>query len=271
MSSDPPLLAVRDLCGGYPAPRGWRLRDRTALVLDRVSFDLRAGTTLGLVGESGCGKTTLSRTLLRLQPAASGTVHFRGRDVLQCSRADLKCYRRDVQVVFQDPKSSLNPRMTIHQIVAEPLVVHGLGSRRERRARVAAALEEMGLPADSGGRYPHEFSGGQRQRIAIARALILQPRLVICDEAVSALDVAIQAQILDLLGTLQRERGLSYLFISHNLAVIRRISDELAVMHAGRIVEQGTVGQVFQNPRHPYTRSLLAAQPSLRPRPKRHA
>ena len=270
MTPDPPLLRVTDLCVHFPARHGLATAHGVLKAVDGVSFDLFPGRTLGLVGESGCGKTTLSRAILRLIPATSGRVEFEGRDVFGLQRRELRSLRRRMQIIFQDPVGSLNPRLRIETIVGEALEVHGMlegGRRSARRAalrdHVAVLLRRVGLSPDDLDRYPHEFSGGQRQRIGIARALALQPRLIICDEPVSALDVSIQAQILNLLAGLQDELGLSYLFIAHNLAVVRHICDEVAVMYAGRIVEQAPTEELFQNPRHPYTQALLAAAPRL--------
>ncbi|MEW6198207.1 MAG: ATP-binding cassette domain-containing protein [Planctomycetota bacterium] len=239
-------------------------RPRVFRAVDDVSLEIARGETLALVGESGSGKSTLARAVLRLIPATAGRVVFDGTNVLTAAARQLRDLRRRMQIVFQDPAGSLNPRLRVEQIVGEALTVHGLArSRTERRRRVAALLERVGLrPADME-RYPHEFSGGQRQRIGIARALALEPRLVICDEPVSALDVSVQAQILNLLLDLQWERGLSYLFIAHDLAVVRHISDRVAVMQSGRLVEQAPVAELFDHPRHPYTRALLAAVPEI--------
>jgi len=258
------LLSVRNLSTHFRIRRAWWGGGREVRrAVDGVSFDLLPGRTLGLVGESGCGKTTLGRSILRLIPATAGEVLYEGRNILTLNRSATRRLRRKIQVVFQDPLGSLNPRMTIGSNVAEPLAVHRMGTRRERRTRVATMLERVGLNGDSMQRYPHEFSGGQRQRICIARALITQPKLVILDEPTSALDVTIQARILALLEELRRDLQLSYLFISHNLAVVRNFCDEVAVMRAGRIVEHGPTKQVFADPRHDYTRALLASVPSL--------
>ncbi|MCH8913400.1 MAG: ABC transporter ATP-binding protein [Planctomycetes bacterium] len=263
-SASAPLLSVRNLSTHFRLRRGlWGGGREVRRAVDGVSFDLLPGRTLGLVGESGCGKTTLGRSILRLIPATAGEVLYEGRNILTLDRSATRQLRRKMQVVFQDPLGSLNPRMTIGSNVAEPLVVHRIGTRRERRTQVATMLERVGLSADAVQRYPHEFSGGQRQRICIARALITQPKLVILDEPTSALDVTIQARILALLDELRRDLQLSYLFISHNLAVVRNFCDEVAVMRAGRIVEHGPTKQVFADPQHDYTRALLSAVPSL--------
>ena len=229
--------------------------------LDDVSLGVKQGTTLAVVGESGSGKSTLARCLLQLQPLDAGEVLFEGNDLAALSGKNLRAARRHLQMVFQDPFASLNPRMRVGDIVAEGLVIHGMGDAGERRAKVQAMLERVGLSAADMGKYPHEFSGGQRQRVGIARALVLEPRVVICDEPVSALDVSIQAQILLLLKELQHEMGLSYLFISHDLRVVRHIADEVAVMHKGRIVEQNHVEALYANPQQEYTQNLLNSIP----------
>ncbi len=263
-SRSAPLLSVRNLSTHFRIRRGLSGGGREVRkAVDGVSFDLLPGQTLGLVGESGCGKTTLGRSILRLIPAPAGEVLYEGRNILTLDRSATRQLRRKMQVVFQDPLGSLNPRMTIGSNVAEPLVVHRIGTRRERRTQVTTMLERVGLSADAVQRYPHEFSGGQRQRICIARALITQPKLVILDEPTSALDVTIQARILALLDELRRDLRLSYLFISHNLAVVRNFCDEVAVMRAGRFVEHGPTKQVFADPQYDYTRALLSAVPSL--------
>ncbi len=266
-----PLLTVRDLHMRFPVRTGVLQRTTGWIrAVDGVSFNIARGETLGLVGESGCGKTTIGRSILRLIPPTSGSVRFDGRDVLAARGAALKRLRREMQIIFQDPAGSLNPRMRIEAIVGEPLTVHSLvRSRDDLRARVEALLDRVGMPRAAADRYPHEFSGGQRQRIGIARALALQPRFIVCDEPTSALDVSIQAQILNLLADLRDELGLSYLFISHDMAVIQHICDRVAVMYRGKIVESGSRDQVMLKPRHPYTRSLLSAVPEPDPRRER--
>ncbi len=252
---DAPVLSVRDLRVAYPTPQG------PVTAVDGVSFDIRPGETLGLVGESGCGKSSLSRAVLRLVAAQSGEVRLDGEDLLPLSEADLRARRRKVQMVFQDPYASLNPRHTVRQILESSLRVHGVDDAKARAASVADIVRRVGLPADALERYPHEFSGGQRQRIAIARTLVLKPKLVICDEPVSSLDVSVRAQILDLLVDLKDEFGLSLLFISHDLAVVKYIADRVLVMHDGRIVETGDAQTLWSTAQHPYTRSLVAAVP----------
>ena len=237
--------------------------------VDDVSFFVRRGETLGLVGESGCGKTTVGRTLLRLIPNSGGAVRFDGRDVLSAGALDLRKLRREMQIIFQDPGGSLNPRMRVGRIIGEPLEVHGITSGDETRVRVEELLMKCGLWKQAADRYPHEFSGGQRQRIGIARALSLNPRLIVCDEPTSALDVSIQSQILNLLADLQQEMGLSYLFISHDMAVIHHICDRIAVMFNGKIVEEGTREEIINAPKHEYTRALLSAVPEADPRRKK--
>jgi ABC-type oligopeptide transport system ATPase subunit len=266
-----PLLTVRGLHTHFPIRTGV-LQRTTGWVkaVDGVSFDIGQGETLGLVGESGSGKTTVGRSLLRLIPPTSGTVRFDGHDVLTARGAELKQLRREMQIIFQDPAGSLNPRMRIASIVGEPLIVHNLvRDKSELRKQVASLLERCGMPASAADRYPHEFSGGQRQRIGIARALALHPRFIVCDEPTSALDVSIQSQILNLLADLRDEFGLSYLFISHDMAVVQHICDRIAVMYQGKIVETGTRDEVMERPKHPYTQSLLSAAPEPDPRRKR--
>jgi ABC-type oligopeptide transport system ATPase subunit len=266
--SEPPLLSVKDLKTHFPVRSGL-LQRVTGWVkaVDGVSFDLGKGETLGLVGESGCGKTTVGRTLLKLIPATGGAVTFEGKDVMRAQGAEMKALRRDMQIIFQDPAGSLNPRMRIASIVGEPLIVHGLvKDRRTLRKQVEELLVRCGMPAAAADRYPHEFSGGQRQRIGIARALALEPKFIVCDEPTSALDVSIQAQIINLLTDLQEEFGLSYLFISHDMAVIQHVCKRIAVMYKGKIVETGSRDEILTNPQHKYTQSLLSAVPEPDPR-----
>jgi ABC-type oligopeptide transport system ATPase subunit len=231
-----------------------------------VDIEVSAGEVLGLVGESGSGKSTTGYCILQLLKPTSGSIRFEGRELTTLGREELRRARREMQIVFQDPYSSLDPRMTVGDIVAEPLVVHGIGTRADRRARVRELLEVVGFDPGFTNRYPHEFSGGQRQRIGVARALALSPKLIICDEPVSALDVSIQAQIINLLKDLQQEFGLTYLFIAHDLSVVRAMSDHIAVMRRGKIVEQGPAEEVYSNPQDPYTKTLLSAVPIPDPR-----
>ena len=270
MSETRPLLEVTDLVKNYPMRSGvLRRRVGTVHAVDGVSFSLGVGETLGLVGESGCGKSTVARSVLRLVEPTSGSIRIDGKDITHLSKSELRPIRRSLQIVFQDPFASLNPRMTAGDIVGEPLGVHGMASGSEKRARVAKLFDQVGLRPDQMKNYPHQFSGGQRQRICIARALALGPRLIVCDEPVSALDVSIQAQVINLLIDLQRVHGLSYLFIAHDLAVVAHISHRVAVMYLGRIVEIADKSELFRNPRHPYTQALLASVPAADPRSKR--
>jgi oligopeptide transport system ATP-binding protein len=271
--TDQPLLEVRGLQTWFPVRRGLLQRVvEHVKAVDGVDFTLAKGETLGLVGESGCGKTTVGRTILRLIEPTGGEILFEGRDVRRMGAEQLRLLRRRMQIIFQDPGSSLNPRMRVGRIVGEPLEVHGIAKGEELRERVERLLERCGLWKAAADRYPHEFSGGQRQRIGIARALALNPSLIVCDEPTSALDVSIQSQILNLLKDLQDEFGLSYLFISHDMAVIHHICDRIAVMNNGRIVESGTRDEVIRTPKDAYTRRLLAAVPEADPRrPRRQA
>ncbi|RQR71924.1 MULTISPECIES: dipeptide ABC transporter ATP-binding protein [Burkholderia] len=267
----PPILRVRDLVTRFPVKSGVFGRvSQYVHAVERVSFELRAGETLALVGESGCGKSTTGRSLLRLVESQSGSIEFDGRDISAMKGHDLQALRRNIQFIFQDPFASLNPRLTVGFSIMEPLLVHGVASGREAQARVDWLLEKVGLPPEAARRYPHEFSGGQRQRIAIARALALNPKVVIADESVSALDVSVQAQIVNLMLDLQRELGVAYLFISHDMAVVERISHRVAVMYLGQIVEIGPRRAVFEAPQHPYTRKLMSAVPVADPA-RRHA
>jgi oligopeptide transport system ATP-binding protein len=268
MSSNEPLLLVTDLEKHFSVKEGLLFqRSATAVkAVDGVSFEIPEGKTLGLVGESGSGKSTSGYCVLQLIKPTSGSVRFMGKELTELPREQMRKLRREMQIVFQDPYSSLDPRMTVGDIVAEPLIVHGVGSRRSRRARVRELLEVVGFDPGYTNRYPHEFSGGQRQRIGIARALALGPKLIVCDEPVSALDVSIQAQILNLLKDLQRDFGLTYLFIAHDLAVVRSMSDRIAVMQSGKLVEEGPAEEVYEHPRHEYTQKLLASVPLPDPR-----
>ncbi len=257
-----PLLALSNVSKTYPPrQRGGKPVD----ALDAVSLSIAPGECLGLVGESGSGKTTLTRLILQLEKPTAGTISYDGRDLATLSSAELKALRAKMQVVFQDPQASLNPRMTVHDIIAEPLVIHAVAhpmSRDDRTARVLALLETVGLKAEHLYRFPHEFSGGQRQRICIARALALEPRLLILDEPTSALDVSVQAQVLNMLFALQKRLGLTYLFISHDLGVVRYVADRVALIHHGRIVETGPTERVFTAPESDYAKMLIAAQPN---------
>jgi peptide/nickel transport system ATP-binding protein len=264
------LLEVTDLKKHYPVRSGiLRRAVGTVHAVDGVSFTLGVGETLGLVGESGCGKSTVARSILRLVEPTGGSIRLNGRDITHLRKAELRPNRRSMQIIFQDPFASLNPRMRAADIVGEPLIVHGLATGKENRERVAELFQQVGLRPDQMHNYPHQFSGGQRQRICIARALALGPDLIVCDEPVSALDVSIQAQVINLLIDLQRKYNFSYLFIAHDLAVVAHISHRVAVMYLGRVVETADKTELFANPRHPYTQALLASVPVADPKAKR--
>ena len=262
-----PILVTEDLVKHFPLTQGVMFKRHIGDVraVDGISLTVNAGETHGLVGESGCGKSTAGRSILHLETPTSGHVYYKGRDITKVSKTELRELRRDMQIIFQDPYASLNPRMTVRNIVSEPWVIHGMYDKAERRERAEALLERVGLNPEHANRYPHQFSGGQRQRIGVARAVALEPALIIADEPVSALDVSIQAQIVNLLQDIQEEFGIAYLFIAHDLAVVRHISDVVSVMYLGKIVETGTRNQIYENPHHPYTQALLSAVPEPDP------
>ncbi|MEI7953581.1 MAG: oligopeptide/dipeptide ABC transporter ATP-binding protein [Verrucomicrobiota bacterium] len=264
------MLDVRDLCVHFPVRSGIIPRHAGFVrAVDGVSLHIQAGETLGLVGESGCGKSTLGKAIVRLLKPTSGSIHLEGDDVTTLSQRALRPLRRNFQMIFQDPAESLDPRMSVQAIIEEPFIIHGLGDRANRRKQVHELLDRVGLPAAAGERYAFEFSGGQRRRIGIARALALKPKLIVCDEPVSALDVSVQSQILNLLVELQRDFGLSYLFIAHDLSVVKHVSDRVAVMYLGKLVELATAETIYRDPRHAYTKALLSAIPSADPKVKR--
>ena len=262
MSQSPPLLEARDVKVHFPVRTGLLLRQTAAVkAVDGVSLSVMPGETLGLVGESGCGKSTLGKALVRLLKPNAGKVLFEGKNITSLGSSDLFPVRRDMQLIFQDPVESLNARMSVRQIIEEPFAIHRIGSREERKKKVNELLDRVGLPTNAAERYPFEFSGGQRQRIGIARAIALNPKMVVCDEAVSALDVSVQSQILNLLMDLQKDLGMSYLFIAHDLSVVKHISDRVAVMYLGKIVEVADAETIYKDPRHAYTKALLSAIP----------
>ncbi|EJL6478453.1 ABC transporter ATP-binding protein [Vibrio cholerae] len=261
-----PLLKIENLKQHFVSGKKLFRRGYIIKAVDGVSFALQPGETLGLVGESGCGKSTLGRTILKLFEPTEGRIFFEGQDITQFSAKAMRSLRKEMQIVFQDPLESLNQRHTIGMILEEPFIIHGVGNAQERKKWVLELLEKVGLPANSIERYPHEFSGGQRQRIGIARAIALKPKLLICDESVSALDVSVQAQIINLLLTLQQEMNLAIIFISHDLSVVKQVSDNIAVMYFGKIVEYDNVLEVYNNPMHDYTKKLLSAIPITHPR-----
>ena len=265
-----PLLDTRGLTKHFPVRGGVFLRTVGKVhAVDDVSFKLRRGETLGLVGESGSGKSTVAKTLLRLYEPTKGTVFFEGRDITTLSKKELRRLRRDIQIIFQDPFESLNARHTVGKILEEPFIIHNLGTPSERQSWIRELLEKVGLEASAVNRFPHEFSGGQRQRIGIARAIALKPKLIVCDEAVSALDVSIQSQVINLLLTLQREMNLALIFIAHDLAVVKHVSDQVAVMYLGEIIEIASATEIYETPRHPYTKALISAIPTPDPTERR--
>lgn len=264
MAENTPLLKVEHLYKEFPTGSGFlagKFSKKVVSAVNDISFEIHAGETFGLVGESGCGKSTTGRAIMHLDPPTAGKVYFEGRDISKMNKKELKDMRREMQFIFQDPYASLNPRMTIGEIISEPMVIHGIGTPEERTERVRELLDVVGLNPEHINRYPHEFSGGQRQRVGIARSFILRPKLIICDEPVSALDVSIQAQVLNLLKELQRQYGTAYLFIAHDLSVVQHISDRVAVMYLGKMVELSDWKSLYAQPSHPYTQSLLSAVP----------
>ena len=262
MSGNETILEVRNLKKYFFSGKKRRGREpRAVKALDGVSFSMEYGETLGVVGESGCGKSTLGRTILRLHEPTEGQVVYRGKNLAEYGREEMRQMRRELQIIFQDPYSSLNPRMTVRELICAPLDVFAMGSKEEKEARVIEIMDKVGLPLEFMNRYPHEFSGGQRQRIVIARALVLDPEFVVCEEPVSALDVSVRAQVLNLIQDLQKTKKLTYLFISHDLSVVKYVSDRIAVMYLGRIVEIATKDELYNNPQHPYTKALLSAIP----------
>lgn len=266
MTPSAPLLQVSSLHHTFTVGKGLFSKTRAVYAVDGISFEVSAGETLGVVGESGCGKSTLGRALLRLYQPTSGNIIFNGRDITTLPKNEMVLLRQEMQIIFQDPMESLNSRHTIYEILSEPFEIHNLGSGQERRNWVAELLEKVGLPATAASQYPHEFSGGQRQRIGIARAIALKPKLIVCDEAVSALDVSVQAQVINLLLDLQKEMDLALIFIAHDLSVVKHISDRIAVMYLGRFVEIAESDELYADPKHPYTKALISAIPIPDPR-----
>lgn len=262
-SANQKLLEIVKLTKFFPVKKGFFGTERSVVkAVDNVSFSIKKGETLGLVGESGCGKTTTGRTILRLHEPTSGKILFKGKDI---TKVDMKPLRKDMQIIFQDPYASLNPRMTVADIVGEPLDIHGLGKGKEKRDRIFSLLEMVGLNKEHANRYPHEFSGGQRQRVGIARALAVQPEFIVCDEPISALDVSIQAQIVNMLEDLQQSLGLTYLFIAHDLSMVKHISNKVGVMYLGKLIELADSAEIYARPQHPYTQALLSSIPVADP------